>query len=67
MQAYEFQTTSKDGVIIIPDKFDKISNTKVRVIVLAEEKNTINKRNIFPDFAIDTTDYVFSREEANER
>ena len=67
MQAYEFQTISKDGIIKIPDEYQRIINTKVKVIVLAEEKPMFNKRNFFPDFTVDTTDYVFDREGANER
>ena len=67
MQAYEFQTTAKDGYIEIPIEYKNICNAKVKVIILAEEKPVKSKRSLFPDFSIDTTGYKFDREEANER
>ena len=67
MEAYEFQTISKDGIIKIPDEYKKIFNAKIKVIILAEEKPLNNKRSIFPDFTVDTTGYKFDRVEANER
>jgi hypothetical protein len=67
MQAYEFDTTANNGFIKIPDAFIKKIPSDVRVIILAEKKPVVQKKNLFPDFALDTTGYTFDREEANER
>lgn len=40
MQAVEFQTKLKNGVIKVPEKFvSEIKGRQVRVIILAEEKD----------------------------
>ena len=72
MEAYEFQTAVNDGVIRIPVKYRNKLSGKVKVILMRENdirKKTNNKKTKadFPYFAIDTTGYVFNREEANER
>ncbi len=67
MQAYEFNTTTSNGFIKIPNEFTKKIPSDVRVIVLTEEKPKVSKKALFPDFGIDTTGYTFNREEANER
>jgi len=67
MQAYEFQTVTKDGFIQIPNDYNKIKNAKVKVIILSEENHGISKKSLFPDFTIDTEGYKFDRAEANER
>ncbi|MCL2421044.1 MAG: hypothetical protein FWD03_04235 [Defluviitaleaceae bacterium] len=66
MQAFEFQTIPQDGIIRIPDQYKRKIAKKVKVIVLSE---IIEKKEQapFPYFAVDTTGYVFDREEANER
>ena len=66
MQAFEFKTMVQDGVIRIPNKYLKKIPQKIKVIVLAE---TFEKDNTypFPYFAVDTTGYIFDRDEANER
>ena len=66
MQAFEFQTTVQDGIIRIPDRYAREIPQKIRVIVLAEKTEQETKAP-FPYFAVDTTGYVFDREEANER
>ena len=66
MQAFEFQTTIQDGIIRIPDRYAKKIPQKIKVIILAE-KIEKEKQLPFPYFAVDTTGYVFDREEANER
>ena len=66
MQAFEFQTTAQDGFIRIPDKFKNKMTTNIKVIVLNDERDK-PKTSQFPYFAVDTTGYVFDREEANER
>jgi hypothetical protein len=67
MQAYEFNTTAKDGFIKIPTEYEKKIPGNVRVIVFAEKKPLSRKSKRFPYFALDTTGYKFDREEANER
>jgi len=62
MQAFEFQATARDGVIPIPDEYVDGMPPIFRVIVMPVE----NEKE-FPYFAIDTTNYIFDREEANER
>ncbi|MCL1843163.1 MAG: hypothetical protein FWF79_05065 [Defluviitaleaceae bacterium] len=65
-QAFEFQATTQDGFIRIPDIYAKIMPRKIKVIVLAD-KTEKDETAPFPYFAVDTTGYVFDREEANER
>ena len=67
MQAFEFHTTTQDGFIKIPDEYIRKIPSSIKVIVLANEKKKADKRSLFPDFGIDTTGFVFNREEANER
>jgi len=67
MEAFEFQAATQGGIIRIPEKYRKnIANT-VKVIILNEADMVIKKDTAFPYFAVDTTDYKFNREEANER
>ncbi len=67
MQAYEFHATMQNGIIRIPGEYAKKLPSSVKVIVLADEKPKSGKRGRFPDFGIDTTGFIFDREEANER
>jgi hypothetical protein len=67
MQAYEFHATTQNGLIRIPGEYAKKLPASVKVIVLADEKPKDGKRKLFPDFGVDTTGFVFNREEANER
>ena len=66
MQAFEFQTTTQGEFIRIPDRYVKKIPKKIKVIVLAD-KIEQEESAPFPYFAVDTTGYVFDREEANER
>jgi hypothetical protein len=72
MQAFEFQTTAQDGFIRIPDRFKSKMTSNIKVIILSGEQEKLAdsfrpKKASFPYFAVDTTGYVFDREEANER
>jgi hypothetical protein len=67
MQAYEFDATIKNGVINIPEEYKEKIHSDVRVIILADKKTKSPKKDLFPDFALDTTGFVFNRDEANER
>ena len=65
MQAFEFQAIAQDGFIRIPDRYIEVMPRKIKVIVLAERIE--EEPTPFPYFAVDTTGYVFNREEANAR
>ena len=65
-QAFEFQATAQDGFIRIPEVYAKIMPRKIKVIVLVD-KIEKEEKTPFPYFAVDTSEYAFDREEANER
>ncbi|MCL2020049.1 MAG: hypothetical protein FWG70_09875 [Oscillospiraceae bacterium] len=67
MEAFEFQTIVKDGIIRVPEKFTKRLAKNIKVIILTEKEKTTADSPAFPYFAVDTDGYVFDREEANER
>ncbi|MCL2051278.1 MAG: hypothetical protein FWG91_06085 [Lachnospiraceae bacterium] len=62
MVAYEFQTALKNGIIQIPAEIqDKIIG-KVKVILMSEDTNEKEVSKLsFPYFAVDTTNYIWSR------
>jgi len=66
MQAFEFQATTQDGIIRIPDRYVNEMPKNIKVIVLVD---TLEKKEQapFPYFGVDTSGYVFDREEANAR
>ena len=64
MQAFEFLTTTEDGIIRIPDKYAKQIPQKIKVIILTDMVEA-EEKTPFPYFAVDTSGYVFDREEAN--
>ena len=68
MLAYEFQTALNEGVIRIPADIQNKMFGKVRVILMSEDVSRKEREeSSFPYFAVDTTGYVWNREEANER
>ena len=74
MEAYEFQTTLIDGIIRIPAEYKNKLFGKVKVILIKDSVSTKTtdssacvSETSFPYFAVDTTGYVFNREDANER
>jgi hypothetical protein len=67
VEAYKFSTTASDGFIKIPAEYSRKIPADVSVIVFPRKKPYNQKRNLFPDFALDTTGYHFDREEAHER
>jgi hypothetical protein len=67
MQAVEFNTTVKDGVIHIPCQYKQSVADNVRVIVLSEMNVEKPKKKKIYSIGIDMTGYKFNREEANER
>lgn len=81
MYAVEFDTVSKDGVIFIPQKFKQELDNRdnIRLVVMYDdqlEKNKGIKKNhqkadtlnaIFDKYNIDFSNFIFDRDEANER
>lgn len=68
MIAIEFEAQTHNGIVEIPKEFLAWQNKTVRVILLdpVEEKTPETKVS-FNAIAIDTKDYHFDREQANER
>ena len=66
MLAYQFQTTSENGFIRIPDEYKKKIKARVKVIVVNDDEDDIDWDKRFPP-AVDTADWKFNREEANAR
>jgi len=67
MEAYEFHATVNNGYIKIPDEYVQRIPPTVKVIVLAGGSRKIGARSLFPYFSIDTSIFLFNRDEANER
>ncbi len=71
MQAIEFETVSKDGIIKIPDSYQDFISKPLKVILLRAdepEKTSPDKVDEFFDgINIDLSEYKFDRDEANER
>ena len=75
MQAYEFLTKPEDGVIRIPEEYRSRITSNVKVIILESKSDSSNIENahlkhksalLLPP-TLDTSNWKFSREEANER
>jgi len=75
MQAYEFYTTSENGIISIPEQYKSQIAGNIMVIVLKKEPYQINYNNVtvrkktdlLSPPTLDTRGWKFDREEANER
>ena len=68
MVSCEFQTVLRDGIIHVPLEYRNKLIGRFKVILIEEKDDKAElRKNAFPYFAIDTTGYVFNREEANER
>jgi len=75
MQAYEFYATPENGAIKIPEQYKNRITSGVKVILLEqkpfntskEKANTRRKSDMLLSPTMDTGDWKFSREEANER
>jgi len=67
MQAFEFKSTISDGVIKIPEEYIGKMEPHVKVIVLSEEKKKMNKTELFSLAELDTSGFIFDRDEANAR
>ena len=72
MQAVEFDSYVKDGVITIPSQYQKEIARSVRVIVLSKEEtpsvsqDVATKKDLYY-LAVDMTGFTFDRNEINER
>ena len=68
MQAYEFESVYRDGVITVPEWIrSKIYNASVKVILLQRDAKPVEREPEFQAIHVNTTGLVFNREEANER
>jgi hypothetical protein len=72
MKAIEFSGNIKDGILKIPKKLlPNVSDRSVRIIILVEEQQSPRKKpslkNRFKSLKLDTRDFKFDRDEANER
>lgn len=74
MQAIEFETYIKNGVIEIPERYKDFNEKKIKVIIMAEEDKPLSKDKIdrylesVEKYSFDLpTDYKFDRDELHER
>ena len=69
MQAYEFNTVVRNGIIHIPKQFSDKQLSSVRVILLADSTNKISepRKNKFTAMRLKTKGFTFNREEVHER
>ncbi|MDR2962526.1 MAG: hypothetical protein LBU90_02625 [Bacteroidales bacterium] len=70
MNAIEFQSTVRNGVIQMPEQYRHKQFANARVIVLTgkERRARSKKTTVFTDFGLEMpVDYKFNREEANAR
>lgn len=68
MYAVEFESTIKDGLIIVPLEYKHKIGKQVKVILLSDQYS--NDESVIPEFSsisINTKDYKFDRKYANER
>lgn len=75
MQTYEFYTTPEDGIIRIPEQYRHKINSNIKVIILEEtpwkfnraEENAQHKSDLLLSPTMNTKNWKFNREAANER
>ena len=75
MQAYEFYTKPKDGMIHIPEQYKNQITDNILVIILEkkpitftrEEANARRKTDLLSPPSLKTKEWNFNREEANAR
>jgi len=69
MQAYEFNTVVRNGIIQIPKQFSDKQLSSVRVILLADSVRKVSepRKNKFTAMRLKTKGFTFNREEAHER
>ena len=71
MQAVEFESTTHDGVVSIPPEYQDWNGKPVKVILLELPRTAESGQPISPvkfdAISIQTSNYHFDRNEANER
>ena len=75
MQAYEFYAVPENGVIQIPEQYKNRITTEVKVIILEKKSQELDgdkinikkKSDLLLPPTMNTKDWKFNREEANER
>jgi hypothetical protein len=69
MQAYEFNTIVRDGIIHVPEQFSYENLSFVKVILLAEPEIKVSehRKNKFTAMKLKTKGFTFNREETHER
>lgn len=68
MNVIEFETQTHDGIVKIPPEYQAWQNKTVRVILLEPvETHSLAKAPQFSAVALNTQNYRFDREQANER
>jgi len=68
MRAYEFDTVYRNGVIDVPEQYQReIREAPVRVILLQTERQETHATVSFKAMSLPTKGFAFNREDANER
>jgi len=69
MQAYEFDTVVRDGIIRIPSQYIGRQLSSVRVIIIdsANKPDIQPQKQRFSAMRLKTKGFKFNRDEANER
>jgi hypothetical protein len=71
MQTFEFQVKPHNGMINLPSQFQQWDEKQVRIILLIEEIDSAHQiqkdRYAFDAVSLNTKEFHFNREEANER
>jgi hypothetical protein len=67
MQAIEFITKAKDGVIEVPQEYREALAHEIRVIILIDSSVKPKSKKKFSSLKVNTKELKFDRDEANER
>jgi len=69
MQAYEFKTVVRNGLIHIPEQLvdEDLSNVRVILLTDAVKKVSTPRNNKFTAMRLKTKGFTFNREEIHER
>ena len=67
MSAYQFNAVIEGGIIRVPEEYAGRLTSKVRVLVIPDNKKVTDKASLFPNLHLDTRGYKFDRNEANAR
>ena len=68
MHSIEFRADIKNGIVHVPSQFKNLQEKKgVKFIILIDENENKAVKKKLNAISIDTTEFNFNREEANER